>query len=116
MSSRLRTKKIAAEEEPGMIGHPANETLLDNLKAKEGTDLMFGGRPRSSRCKNGHPWTAENSRMYEHSRFPGRLYRQCRICARERERRRYRCDDAYRERSKAKALAWYHRHKEGVQT
>lgn len=57
-------------------------------------------------CKRGHPWDEANTRWIEAP--GGKPYRQCRSCARLLKRRRYRHDEAWREREKARCLAYYH--------
>lgn len=50
-----------------------------------GTGGTAAQQARQTHCKNGHPFTSENTYLY-----PGRRHRECRICKREWERKRVR--------------------------
>jgi len=57
------------------------------------------------RCRHGHLYTEANTRWYTNA---GKPYRQCRTCASNRMRLKYRNDEAYREKQKHRCLARYY--------
>lgn len=67
------------------------------------------GRPKSTHCKNGHPWTEANTRTYV-DRFG--THRICTICRSDYTNKKltlkYRNDPAWREAQKAKSRLRYH--------
>ena len=70
---------------------------------------MPNSKPESARmktCPHGHPWTEANTKYAK--RPDGRTFKQCRACHTGRIRLRYRNDDAFREREKARTLARYY--------
>jgi hypothetical protein len=66
----------------------------------------MGSPMRIASCRAGHLWSTQNTRW--HKRADGRSYRQCRQCAARRGRLRYRNDDAWREKEKARCLGFYY--------
>ena len=58
------------------------------------------------RCVHGHLRTEENTRW---AKKDGKFYPQCRVCARKRQKLKYRNDAEYREYKKARAMANYRR-------
>jgi len=61
-------------------------------------------------CPHGHLWTEENTKYAK--RPDGHTFKRCRACHAGRMRLRYRNDDAFREREKARNLARYYANKD----
>ena len=61
------------------------------------------------KCPAGHPFDEANARYYAGPK--GKPYRQCRECARKRQRLKYRHDDTYREAEKSRNLDRYYANK-----
>jgi hypothetical protein len=68
-------------------------------------------------CKRGHSVSGDNVIICSGG-YKGRKYKNCKVCFTERRRihlkKKYRTDEAYREKKKAKASAYYHSHKIGA--
>ena len=62
-------------------------------------------------CIHGHPWDEANTRWISKTSPKGKKYhfRQCRTCARNRQRKKYRDNDQFREAEKARNKANYER-------
>ncbi|WP_101791027.1 HNH endonuclease signature motif containing protein [Nonomuraea indica] len=58
----------------------------EKWRAANGVPLDAPLRSERATCKNGHPWTEENT-YWAHQSGNGKLRRQCRACKRERARR-----------------------------
>ena len=95
---RLVLESFTGECPPGMEACHGNGTADDNLlgnlrwdtasanqrdSVRDGTHNMA----RRTECKNGHPFTPENTRVDVTA--SGGVHRVCRACKRERERARY---------------------------
>ena len=65
----------------------------------------------TTHCRRGHPWTDANTRWLVSS-LTGKPFRQCKLCKRIKEKLRYRHDEAFRNKQKAKALDRSYRRKE----
>lgn len=66
-------------------------------------------------CPRNHPQTEFNRQAYRHSKS-GKPYTRCRLCVALRTRLKYRNDEAFREKEKARTLANYHAAGKNFQT
>ena len=57
-------------------------------------------------CRHGHPWNEANTRWID-SAAKG-VYRQCRACARHKQKLKYRINDEFREKQKRRTLERHH--------